>query len=472
MGAREVAVRWADALDGVVAPTLTRDRIEDLLTDLAADLLAAVRGSNGTAASSGQDGTVASSGSDRTVASSGQDGTAASSGSDGTDYTAVARRTAAALVRANYRDPIAVGRTIGVICGEVVADIRSEQPRGTAAHADEEYAGPLRERALALAAEFAVAFTYYLRRVALSEQEATLAATLVAAQQAEARRQLSEARFAAVFAGASVGIGTVDITGHVLDVNAAMARMLGIPQDYMPGRLVAELLGPANIGRAFSQLEQLLAGQIEQFRLETDHLRPDGGMASIDLSMSAVRDADGEVRFLIGIAVDVTERKQLADRLWHDANHDSLTGLPNRGLFFDRLANAVPPVGVCYLDLDGFKEINDVWGHAVGDRVLRVVAERLRAAVDPYTGLVARLGGDEFIVLIEKCSGPDQLTAIADELCAAIAPPMAVSSVLVAVGASIGTTYVTDRPTAVDELLHAVDTAMYRDKSRHRNRPR
>ncbi|MFI9504369.1 diguanylate cyclase domain-containing protein [Nocardia sp. NPDC052566] len=421
MGSYEVAVRWADALDGVVAPTLTRSQIEALLAGLCEALFAALRG---------------------------------------TADLVVARDAASVLVAANYRDPVAVSRSMHVICHDMVRDLCQDRGRS-----DDEF---IRERALAVAAEFAAGFTAALRSAALAEQETTLVATLAAAQESDARRQLSEARFEAVFAGASVGIGTIDVTGRVLDVNAAMAEMLGLPAELMPGRSVAELLGPDNIGHAYAQLELLLTGQVDRFRLETDHLRPDGTITVIDLSMSAVRDATGRVRFLIGVAVDVTERKELADRLWHDANHDSLTGLPNRGLFFDRLARATPPVGVCYLDLDGFKEINDVWGHTVGDRVLRIVAERLDRAVEPYDGLVARIGGDEFIVLIERCAGEVQLAAVSARLLGALTAPMSLATATITVGASIGAVYVEERPTAVDQLMHEVDSAMYRNKSQQR----
>nr|WP_232541693.1 GGDEF domain-containing protein [Nocardia bovistercoris] len=291
-------------------------------------------------------------------------------------------------------------------------------------------------------------------------------AVLEAAQESEVRRQLSEAGFQAVFAGASVGIGILNTRGEVLDVNSAFGEMLGIPAEVMPGRSVAELLGPVNIGQAFAQLQRMLVGETDRFRLETEHVRPDGGLAYIDLSMSAVRDASGAIQFLIGVAVDVTERRQLSDRLWHDANHDNLTGLPNRVLFFARLAGATPPLGLCYLDLDGFKAVNDEWGHTFGDRVLRDVAKRLRTAIEPSGGLVARIGGDEFIALIEQCDGADQLSAITDRLHDTLAAPIEVAGFPVVVGASIGTVFVAERLPEVDALMHSVDSAMYRNKSR------
>ncbi|WP_227998900.1 sensor domain-containing diguanylate cyclase [Nocardia australiensis] len=417
MGLRELAVRWADALDGVVAPTLTRGEIEDMLSGLTATMVAAVQG---------------------------------------TLDVAVAYDAAAALVAANYRGAAAVSRSIRWICYDLADELG---PVGAPEHEQ------VRDRTVAIAAEFAAGFTAALRNAALGEHETTLAAALAAAHDAEIRRQLSEARFEAVFAGASVGIGTVDTTGKVLDVNAAMADMLGLDADTMVGRSVAELLGPANTGAAYTELQRLISGDSDRFRIETDNVRGDGTVTNIDLSMSAVRDSDGRVQFLIGVAVDVTERKKLADRLWYDANHDSLTGLPNRVLFFDKLANAVPPVGVCYLDLDGFKEVNDVWGHTVGDRVLRDVAQRLESSVAAVGGLVARIGGDEFIVLVEKCSGTEKLVTITDLLLQALDAPIEVAGQPVVVGASIGTVLVEDRPTEVDELMQAVDTAMYRNKA-------
>ncbi|WP_309234883.1 sensor domain-containing diguanylate cyclase [Nocardia sp. XZ_19_385] len=417
-GVGELAVRWADALDGVVAPTRTRTQIEALLADLAEILLATLR--------------------EEAAAQ-------------------VAYDAAAVLVAANYRDPVAVSRSIGIICRDMVAEIC---PGRTGPEYER-----VRERAITVAAEFAAGFTAALRSAALGEQETTLAAALAAAQEAEARRQLSEARFQAVFEGASVGIGTLDTMGRVLDVNRAFAEMLGLPEHLMPGRSVAELLGPDNIGYAFEQMQLMLSGRIDRFRLETEHVRPDGGFAYIDLSMSAVRDSSGQIQFVIGVAIDVTARQQLANQLWHDANHDNLTGLPNRVLFFDRLANATAPLGVCYLDLDGFKEINDHWGHTVGDRVLRDVAHRLRAAVEPAGGLAARIGGDEFIVLVDRCEGEHQLSAISRRLRAALAAPIEVAGQPVTVGASIGTVFAEEKPRDIDALMHTVDTAMYRDKA-------
>lgn len=409
---------WADALDGVVAPTLTRTEIETLLAGLAEDLLGTLRGTVGITA---------------------------------------ARMAATSLVAANYRDEVAVSRSVSVICRDMVAELCPDP-------AQPDYAA-VRDRAITVAGDFAAGFTAALRTTALAEQETTLSAALAAVHEEQARRQLSEARFTAIFAGASVGIGTIDATtGTVRDVNAAFAEMVGVPDESIVGRPVAQVLGEGNVGEAYTRFRALLTGELDRFRLETSLTRPDGQHTDIDLSMSVVRDTHGEVRFLIGVAVDITERKALADRLWHDAHHDTLTGVANRLLFFERLAQARPPIGLCYLDLDGFKEINDEYGHTVGDRVLRVVADRLQAAVGPG-GLAARIGGDEFILLIDPCTDEQQLAQLADRLPAALAEPVPVAGRSISVGASVGTALVTRHPEAVDDLMHAVDTAMYRNKS-------
>lgn len=424
MGSWELAQRWAAALDGVVAPTLTRTQIEEMLAALCTGLIDAARG--------GED----------------------------SDY---ARQAARMLVAVNYRDPTAVSRSVRVICEDLVE---------TAAEGPEDPALPeIRDRAIGLAADFAAGFTAALRSAALGEQEATLAAVLAAAKEAESRRALSEARFEAVFDGALVGIGTVDMSGRVVNCNATMAEMLGQTPETMPGRTVADILGPRNLNYAFEQLQRMVAGEAESFRTETEHVHVDGRVTNIDLSMSAVRDAEGSIQFLIGVAVDVTERKQLADRLWHDANHDALTGLPNRSHLYHRLASAQAPLGVCYLDLDGFKEINDLWGHTVGDGVLRVVADRMRAAVRATDALAARIGGDEFLVLVEHSTGEEQVVALADELLAALTAPLEMDGHVLAVGVSIGVAYFTEPPAAADELVHAADTAMYRNKHDARRDP-
>jgi diguanylate cyclase (GGDEF)-like protein len=182
---------------------------------------------------------------------------------------------------------------------------------------------------------------------------------------------------------------------------------------------------------------------------------------------TAINDMVGKVR-------------HATEQLAHDANHDGLTGLPNRSLVMNELERSLPRVGsgeslaVLFIDLDGFKPINDSLGHGAGDEVLREVAARLVRAIRP-TNTVARLSGDEFLVV---CRGlPDVLdaVAVAGRLLDAIAPPIAVAAPggelrRVGVGASIGIAYVTEPGISADELIRDADVAMYRAKERGRGR--
>jgi diguanylate cyclase (GGDEF)-like protein len=171
---------------------------------------------------------------------------------------------------------------------------------------------------------------------------------------------------------------------------------------------------------------------------------------------------------LIGTCQDITQRKTLQREVEHRTFHDTLTDLPNRALFLDRLDHALAVarrtgerVALLYLDLDDFKAINDSHGHLIGDMALTAVAERLRACVRPADTL-ARLGGDEFALLVEGLDGrpPHE---IAERLLASLAAPFVFGGRAVSVGASVGMAVGTwTRP---DQAVAAADAAMYRAKA-------
>jgi diguanylate cyclase (GGDEF)-like protein len=172
----------------------------------------------------------------------------------------------------------------------------------------------------------------------------------------------------------------------------------------------------------------------------------------------------------------VTEQRALQEQLAHQALHDPLTGLANRRLFFDRLDLARARarrsggvLGVLFMDLDGFKAINDSLGHEAGDEVLVTVAGRLRAAMRAADTL-ARLGGDEFAVLCEDLTGRDDLIRIAERLTKAVGEPFQVEGTPVSVGMSIGIAVAAQPSASPDELLRQADAAMYRAKSAGKRR--
>jgi diguanylate cyclase (GGDEF)-like protein len=182
-------------------------------------------------------------------------------------------------------------------------------------------------------------------------------------------------------------------------------------------------------------------------------------------------------RSMAHMAAMLLENARLVDQLRQQALHDSLTGLPNRALFRDRLAHALQRsvrsndgrCAVLFLDLDDFKDVNDGLGHAVGDALLRVVADRLRSTVRE-ADTAARLGGDEFAVLVEDAVDLDEVAAIADRIVAAIASPTSLGGQEVNVRVSLGVAVSPDGGESVDELLTNADAAMYVAKAAGKGR--
>ena len=183
-----------------------------------------------------------------------------------------------------------------------------------------------------------------------------------------------------------------------------------------------------------------------------------------------MRAADGAIQKLLGYSQDITEKKQSEEKLAYMAKHDVLTGLPNRGLFLDRLHVGIKRarrnnslLALLYLDLNRFKPVNDAYGHEAGDRVLEAVADRLQASVREID-TVARLGGDEFAVILEAISTPDDASAVAAKLAGAIGEPIGINGGDVQLGASTGIAIFPENGTAPAELMRYADAEMYREK--------
>ncbi|CAI8159464.1 MAG: putative signaling protein [Pseudidiomarina mangrovi] len=188
----------------------------------------------------------------------------------------------------------------------------------------------------------------------------------------------------------------------------------------------------------------------------------------VDILWSAQWSATDQVR--VAVARDVTHTKQTLERLQRIAFFDPLTGLPNRQLFRDRLHMAMSRVrretrqlAVLFIDLDKFKQVNDVFGHLVGDQLLIDVAERLKHQVRE-TDTVARFGGDEFVLLIDSVETSDQVHRIADKVVQALRQPFTVKSERIPMPASIGLAMYPVHGDSAEALLHHADSAMYRAK--------
>lgn len=280
---------------------------------------------------------------------------------------------------------------------------------------------------------------------------------------------------ASVFGAAREGIVITDPEGRILDVNPAFSRITGYGRD----EVIAQnprILASGSHDRAFYERmwSALRAGR--SWSGEITNRRKSGETYVEHLDIVAVPDERGAPRHFVGIFSDVTVLKEHQRHLHHIAHHDALTGLPNRLLLTDRLAQAIAEakaagstLAVLYLDLDGFKPVNDLHGHDVGDHVLCEIASRLGAAVRPGD-TVARIGGDEFVILMVDVGAVVECEAAANRILACVNRPIEVGELRLGLSASIGISlYPEDQVDDADILLRYADQAMYAAKASGRN---
>jgi len=253
-------------------------------------------------------------------------------------------------------------------------------------------------------------------------------------------------------------------------VNDAYCRYFGQTPDELLGRTFMEHIPSEDHPYYEGQLSGL--GQRNPTRtVEHRVFAPSGEVRWQQWTDTAVFDGGRRIVEYQSVGRDVTERRALEERLKHQALHDSLTGLPNRGLFVDRLGHALARtrrrrgrrVAVLYMDLDGFKVINDSLGHEAGDLLLVVVADRLRRSLRPEDTL-ARFGGDEFVVLVEDVDDPGEAVRVAERITGELRRPFTVGGRELYAGASIGIALGDARSKTPEDFVRDADTAMYRAK--------
>jgi diguanylate cyclase (GGDEF)-like protein/PAS domain S-box-containing protein len=269
----------------------------------------------------------------------------------------------------------------------------------------------------------------------------------------------------------------LDAPRRFVQVNRARTRLVGADAEWFPGESLDRVVEPgeriSDLTLEFDDPAVVLGG--DHTEVERRLARADGRALWVRLGLSVMRDADGTVDHLIAHFEDVTARKEVErllrdqnERLSLQANHDALTGLPNRTRFertLERLAEGpAQRVAVLFCDLDGFKVVNDNFGHDAGDVVLVEVARRLRGAVrDGDT--VARYGGDEFVVLCAGDVDAEGLTALADRIDSTIREPYALEDVSAALGVSVGIAEAWTNDDDLGLVTLRADRAMYRAKS-------
>ncbi|TCV81240.1 putative bifunctional diguanylate cyclase/phosphodiesterase [Sulfurirhabdus autotrophica] len=273
-----------------------------------------------------------------------------------------------------------------------------------------------------------------------------------------------EKRLQVVLENAADGILSVALDGLIESSNPAAEKIFGLPQ--ITGMNFSELVPDPHATRLTNQLTQ-------RGKSESIGKHADGSSFPIELDIS---EAMMDKRLtLIVIVRDISERKEAEQKLSFLANFDSLTGLPNRSLFRDRLAQAVARadrqehlVALLFLDLDRFKTINDSLGHTSGDHLLLQVAHRLKSVLRKCD-TVARLGGDEFTLILEDISHIDVVSGLANKILDIFAEPFVLDNQEFYISTSIGITLYPFDETDIDNLIKDADTAMYHAKAMGRN---
>jgi diguanylate cyclase (GGDEF)-like protein/PAS domain S-box-containing protein len=222
-----------------------------------------------------------------------------------------------------------------------------------------------------------------------------------------------------------------------------------------------------------SEDRHVMDSGIARYNAQQAHRFADGSTRWFEVSKVPLRDDSGAVAGMLGVARDITENKEMEVELLRRANHDGLTGLPNRSFFNAELRQAIKraprhgELAVMYFDIDRFKQVNDTFGHDAGDEVIRTFAHRVRATVRD-SDFVARLGGDEFVLIVEDLALRSDAAAVAEKLVAAMRPPFSVGERSHAVSTSIGIAFL-EAGMSADQLVKAADDAMYEAKRAGRN---
>lgn len=284
-------------------------------------------------------------------------------------------------------------------------------------------------------------------------------------QRAELASRQSEERYRTLVEQAVDGIFITDIMGNYLDVNPSGCSMFGYSREELRSRRISDMVSREDIPALLQVRSDLKLGKttVTQWRIK----RKDATVIPIEVSAKMLPNG-----CIQGIARDITERKRAEYELLHNAFHDTLTGLPNRAFFMDRLGRAVQQAkrqddylfAVLFLDVDRFKVINDSLGHLLGDQFLIAIASRLVQCLRS-TDMAARIGGDEFTILLEQIWDISDAIKVAERIQQELALPIELDGQEVFTTASIGialssTGY--DRP---EDLLRNADTAMYRAKA-------
>ncbi len=269
-------------------------------------------------------------------------------------------------------------------------------------------------------------------------------------------------------------INTTDLKGYINGWNKGSELLFGYKAEEVLGKHIS-LLFPDDTYETFAKhIPELM--KEEEYRTTLPLLKKSNQKVLLDLSLSLLKDDNGSNMGIVGYLRDITERKKTEEALQYQAHHDALTGLPNRVLFMDRLEQGINKakrhnegLAVFFIDLDKFKHINDSLGHSVGDKVLKIIAERLGGGIIRKEDTLARLSGDEFTIIMEDLRHPEDASLLGEKILKTLAEAIVMNEQRLYVSGSIGISFYPQDATDAHSLLKYADTAMYRAKEEGRN---
>ena len=271
------------------------------------------------------------------------------------------------------------------------------------------------------------------------------------------------------------GMLVTDAAFRIIDINPACTQITGYQLDEVLGR-TPEMFNSGRQDRAFYDGMHRTLADLGTWHGELEDRRKTGEAYTKSMVVNRLLGEDGSLQGYVMLFSDVTQKKEADEKIWRQANFDTLTGLPNRRMLRERLENEMRQadrsrrsIGVLLIDLDHFKEINDTLGHLVGDDLLVEAARRISACTRE-TDTVARLGGDEFIVILTRIGDPRHVESVASKIIARLAEPFRLGESVMYVSASVGVTLYPQDASEVDDLLKGADQAMYVAKRQGRNR--
>ena len=295
-------------------------------------------------------------------------------------------------------------------------------------------------------------------------------------RRAERARADAERRLQLAVDIAKLGSWEWDLIDQTVYFSPQWKRLLGFDLEELPNQIGvwSSRLHPDDKEEAIKNMDRFIAQPVGTFESEFRMLHRDGSYRSMIAQAVADKNSGGQTIKLIGTMLDVTEQKLVEQRVREAAQHDPLTGLPNRALIFEYAGHLLAAASrkhsrgaLLFIDLDRFKPINDLYGHEIGDRLLREVAARMMACVR-HEDLIGRIGGDEFVIVLPYLGKGYTAPTVAKHVIDALSRPFDIDELSLSISASVGISFYPSQGTDVDTLLHRADLAMYHAKANGR----